>query len=153
MKATREEIANAFHVPLAFLTTETNLANLQAAEHQHLAKAIAPRVQRRDEKLNEQLVPLFDPSGRLFLASDDPVPANRAERLQQQETDLKYGVVTINEIRQERGLAPVDWGHSPWLPLHWAPSDFNRDALMVNGGRNRQEPAVRNQEPGTNHDV
>jgi len=138
MKATKEDICNAFHVPLAFLTADTNLANLQAAEHQHLAKAIAPRLQRRDEKLNEQLVPLFDPTGRLFLASDDPVPANREERRQQQETDLKYGVVTINEIRQERGLPPVPWGETPWLPLHWAPSDFHRDDLMVNGGRNRQ---------------
>src|SRR5262249_33467976 len=51
---------NAFHVPLSFLTSETNLANLQAAEHQHLAKAIAPRLQRRDQKLNEQLVPFYD---------------------------------------------------------------------------------------------
>src|SRR5262245_52376390 len=57
-------------VPLPFITSQPTLANLQAAEHQHLAKAIAPRLQRRDEKLNEQLVPLFDPSGRLFLASD-----------------------------------------------------------------------------------
>jgi len=30
--ATREDIANAFHIPLAFLTSETNLANLQAAQ-------------------------------------------------------------------------------------------------------------------------
>ena len=50
------------------------LANLQAAEYQHMAKAITPRLQRRDEKLNEQLIPLYDPSGRLFLASQDPVP-------------------------------------------------------------------------------
>jgi phage portal protein BeeE len=137
MRATREDICNAFHVPLAFLTSETNLANLQAAEHQHLAKAIAPRLQRRDEKLNEQLVPLFDPTGRLFLASDDPVPANREERLKQQEADLKFGVVTINEVRQERGLPPVEWGHTPWLPLHWAPSDYQRADLMADAGRNR----------------
>jgi hypothetical protein len=32
--ATKEEIANVFGVPLALLTTETNLANLQAALHQ-----------------------------------------------------------------------------------------------------------------------
>jgi len=137
MRATREDICNAFHVPLAFLTSETNLANLQAADHQHLAKAVAPRLQRRDEKLNEQLVPLFDPTGRLFLASDDPVPANREERLKQQEADLKFGVVTINEVRQERGLPPVEWGQTPWLPLHWAPSDYQRSDLMADAGRNR----------------
>jgi HK97 family phage portal protein len=139
MRATKEDICNAFHVPLAFLTSETNLANLQAAEHQHLAQAIAPRLQRRDEKLNEQLVPLFDPSGRLFLASDDPVPLNREQHRLQQEADLRYGVVTINEVRQERGLPPVDWGRTPWLPLQWAPSDYDRARMSANTGRNRRD--------------
>lgn len=113
VKAVKEDIANAFHVPLAFLTSDTNLANLQAAEHQHLARAVAPRLKRRDEKINEQLIPLFDPSGRLFVASDDPVPANAADRRQQQELDLKYGVMTVNEVRAERGLPPVEWGDVP----------------------------------------
>jgi hypothetical protein len=31
MGKTKEDIANAFHVPLAFLSTQTNLANVQAA--------------------------------------------------------------------------------------------------------------------------
>ncbi len=31
VQATKEDIANAFHIPIAFLTTQTNLANLQAA--------------------------------------------------------------------------------------------------------------------------
>ncbi len=138
MKATKEDIANAFHVPLSFLTSSTNLANLQAAEHQHQAKAITPRLRRRDEKLNEQLLPLFDPSGRLFVASDDPVPANRLELIQQQESDLKFGIVTINEVRMDRGLPPVPWGDLPWLPLQWAPTDYDRIAQMPDTGRNRK---------------
>jgi HK97 family phage portal protein len=113
MKVTKEDIANAFHVPLSFLTSETNLANLQAADHQHLSKAIAPRLTRRDEKLNEVLVPLYDPSGRLFLSSDDTVPANLDLVFRERELDLKYGVRTINEIRGERGLPPVRWGDEP----------------------------------------
>jgi HK97 family phage portal protein len=124
--ATKEDIANAFHVPLAFLTTKTNLANLQAAEHQHMAKAIFPRLQRRDQKLNEQLLPLYDPSGRLFVASEDPIPYNQELGFQQQELDLKYGILTINEVRQDRGLPPVEWGDTPWLPVNWAPSDGPR---------------------------
>ena len=71
--ATRDDIANAFGIPLAFLTKETNLANLRAAERQHLAKAIRPRLRRRDEKLNEQLLPRFDKSQKLFLATPDPL--------------------------------------------------------------------------------
>lgn len=108
--ASREEIANAFGVPLAFLTTQTNLANLQAAERQHAALTIRPRLRRRDEKLNEQLMPLYDPTGRLFLASDDPVPSDREWLLRQQESDLRLGVRSINEVRAERGLPPVPWG-------------------------------------------
>jgi len=46
---------------------------LRAAERQHLAKAIRPRLRRRDEKLNEQLLPRFDPTSRLFLATPDPL--------------------------------------------------------------------------------
>jgi len=127
-------------VPLAFLTSETNLANLQAAEHQHMAKAITPRLHRRDEKLNEQLVPLFDPTGRLFLASEDPVPINRELSTKERELNLKYGVVTINEVRGEQGLPAVPWGDVPWLPLQWAPSDYERRAdAAPHTGRNRPD--------------
>jgi HK97 family phage portal protein len=138
LKATKEDVCNAFHVPLSFLTSETNLANLQAAEHQHMAKAISPRLRRRDEKLNEQLLPLFDPSGRLFLASEDPVPVNREMSAKERELDLKFGVVTINEVRGAQGLLPVPWGDVPWLPLNWDRTDAPRRPEMPDTGRNRR---------------
>ncbi len=128
LAATKEDIANAFHVPIAYLTKETNLANLQAADVQHLSKCIHPRLTRRDEKLNEQLVPLYDPTGRLFLASEDPTPVDQDLTIKQQENDLKYGVVSINEVRGERGLPPVPWGDVPWLPDRWLPTDQPRAA-------------------------
>ena len=113
MKATKEDIANAFHVPLPFLSGDTNLANLQAADHLHKTLAIVPRLRRRDEKINEQLIPLYDPSGRLFVASDDPTPANQDFVLRQEQADVRNGVRTINEVRAGRGLAPVAWGDAP----------------------------------------
>ncbi|HTU90073.1 MAG TPA: phage portal protein [Gemmataceae bacterium] len=137
MKATKEDIANAFHVPVAFLSTETNLANLQASQSQHMSLAISPRLERRDEKLNAQLLPLYDPTGRLFLASEDPVPVDQNLQVQQQIADLKYGVVSINEIRSERGLPPVSWGEVPWLPLQWERTDMPRQFEMPQTGRNR----------------
>jgi HK97 family phage portal protein len=144
MGKTKEDICNAFHVPIAFFTTQTNLANLQASERLHMSKAIGPRLTRRDEKLNEQLVPLFDPSGRLFLASEDPVPVDAEQSVAQEQLDLKYGIVTINELRGERGLPPVEWGDKPWLPLLWAPTDLPERALYApaegkpNVGRRRR---------------
>jgi HK97 family phage portal protein len=113
LRTTREQICNAFHVPLAYLSTETNLANLQAAEQQHLARAIVPRLRRRDEKLNEQLIPLYDPTGRLFLASDDPTPNNRELTLREREMLLKYGVLSADEMRATLGLPPRPAPASP----------------------------------------
>jgi HK97 family phage portal protein len=109
-RATKEDICNAFGVPMAFLTSQTNLANLQAAQQQHLAQGIRPRLRRRDEKLNEQLVPLFDPSGRLFLATEEPAPGDRAQWIREREVLLRHGVMTINEVRSEAGLPAVAWG-------------------------------------------
>jgi HK97 family phage portal protein len=138
LKATKEDICNAFHVPIAFLSSQTNLANLQASERLHMDKAIDPRLRRRDEKLNEQLIPLYDPTGRLFLASEDPVPVDQDAGIAQQQLDLKFGVVTINELRGERGLPPVPWGDTPWLPLNWAPSNYERRPEEAPAsGRNR----------------
>jgi hypothetical protein len=108
------------------MTTNTNLANLQAAERQHRSNAIHPRLRRRDEKLNEQLVPWFDPTGRLFLASEDPTPMDPESGWQQQKIDLEFGVRTINEMRREEGLEPVPWGDEPWLPLNVAPVSHRR---------------------------
>jgi HK97 family phage portal protein len=121
MGKTKEDIANAFHVPLAFLSTNTNLANLQAAEYQHMSKCINPRLQRRDEKLNEQLVPKFDPTGRLFLASEDPSPLDPEEVWQTYKVNMQFGVVTINEARDQWGLPWVPWGDRPYSPVR--PSD------------------------------
>jgi hypothetical protein len=77
---------------------------MQAADHLHKTLAIRPRLVRRDEKLNEQLIPLYDPSGRLFLASDDPTPAQHEANLKEREMLLKYGVMTVDEMRREMGL-------------------------------------------------
>jgi hypothetical protein len=138
MGATKELIANAFHCPIAFFTTQTSLANLMASQMQHMDQAVSPRLERRDEKLNAQLVPLYDPTGRLFLASEDPVPVDQNLTVTQQQTDMKYGVVTMNEVRSERGLPPVPWGDVPWLPLNWDRTDALRAAVEPGTGRNRR---------------
>ena len=115
--ATKELIANAFGVPIALLTRDTNMANLVAALKQHAVLAIRPRLRRRDEKLNEQLVPRFDPAGRLFFESADPIRSDPEIRRQEEESDLRFGVRTINEVRAARGLQPVEWGDKPFTPL------------------------------------
>src|SRR3989440_556078 len=73
-KAIKTDIANVFGVPDAKL--ERNAANLAAArtaDYAHEKDAGLPRCCRNEETLNARLVPMFDDSGRLFVAYDSPV--------------------------------------------------------------------------------
>lgn len=123
---TTMHIMNAFHIPPAFMTTDTNMANLYASRLLHADKAIGPRIKRRDETINAQLIPMYDPSGRLFVDSGDATPQDPQIVIAQQEFDLKYGVRSINEIRSDEGLPPAPWGDVPWVPGMWAPMDQPR---------------------------
>lgn len=123
---TKEDIANAYDVPFSLVSGDANESNLNASRSQHAEYGIKPRLKRRDEAMNRWLVPLFDPSGRLFVLSDDPSPETVDQTAKREEQDLQKGVRTINEVRAVRGLGPVAWGDTPWLPLDWAPSDFVR---------------------------
>ena len=65
---------------------------------------------------------------------------------------MKYGVVTINEVRSERGLPPVPWGDVPWLPQRWLPTDVPRSqpgdkppAASGNYGAEDDDPVVDDQ--------
>jgi hypothetical protein len=133
IRATMEDICNAFHVPIATMTTNVNMANLQAADMQHMKNAIHPRLQRRDEKLNEQLMPLYDPTGRLFVASEDPTPQDPETVWQQAQVDARYGIRTINEFCELIGLDPVPWGNEAWLPTNLAPASQPRTAAKPQG--------------------
>jgi hypothetical protein len=99
-------------VPSPFLTTETNLANVQAAKNLHDTLTVGPRVRRRDEKLNKQLVPGFDSMGRSYFRSHDPAGGNQDFLLRRKEQDLKYGVRSINQVRSDRGLETVPGARS-----------------------------------------
>jgi HK97 family phage portal protein len=154
MGATKEDIANAFHTPIAFLTANTNMANLFASRFLHAITAIGPRLERRDERLNAQLIPLYDDTGRLFLDSGDPTPVDPSVMVAQGERDLKYGVRSINEVRADDGYPPVPWGEVPWLPLQWERTDMPRASEAQHTGRNRPPgPAPTGGGPDTNENV
>ncbi|MFO0929148.1 MAG: phage portal protein [Gemmataceae bacterium] len=117
LRATKEDICNAFGVPVAFLTSQTNLANLQAAEQQHLAQTIRPRLLAwRDEKLNEQLVPRYDPTGRLFLAmATTRLPGNRELLLLRSPRRVPSARRADDQARSAptRACRPSHWGDEP----------------------------------------
>lgn len=115
-QASLEQIARAFDVPLSMLNRDSNRASAEQGRAQHASEAVAPRLARIADRLNQSLVPLFDPSGRLFLRFDDPVKESVELRLRTRAMNLRLGFTTINEERAEEGYPPVPWGDQPFRP-------------------------------------
>jgi len=116
-KAIKTDICNVFAVPDAKL--ERNAANLsgaKTADYAHKTDAGLPRCRRMEETLNSRLVRMFDPTGRLFVAYDSPVPEDEIFVLEQQRVASQTGAITRNEIRASVGLDPVPWGDLPLVP-------------------------------------
>jgi len=110
----------AFDIPPGALRTkDVNLANAQVADERHAKNGILPRCERFSEKMNEKVLPLFDE--KLFCAFDDPVPQNRELLLKEQTERVKAGVMTINEVRAEEGLEPIDGGDVPYIDSRLIP--------------------------------
>ena len=128
-KAVLEEIAAIFGVPLSKLTTENvNRANAEAGDYSYMKDTILPRLRKFEQKLNEQLLPMYD--DRLFCAYDNPVPEDKEFRLKQIESLLKTGYSVINEQRKIDGLEPVEWGDIPLIPMGVAPLGTQAAALQ-----------------------
>jgi len=103
-----KEISGAFNIPYSILdTSDTKKATSELAEYWYSKNAILPRITRIQEKLNEKLVPLYDPSGRMFLLYDDPVPENRELVLKENTEYVKNGIMSVNEVRLKMGLAAL----------------------------------------------
>ncbi len=119
-KINRTEIAAVFGVPMSLLTAE----DIKAAPVMgqvvggtaYARRSIRPRCIRIEQKMNEQLLPLYDP--KLFVAFDNPVPEDKAAALLEREKNIEMGYTTINEERAEDNREPVEWGEMPWLPAN-----------------------------------
>ncbi len=107
-RETLRRLALAFGVPEALLSKDATYANMQASETLYARQTILPRVLILEQKLNEMLTPRF--GKQLFLAADNPVPADEAFNLQKAQMAIKAGVLTREEIRRLAGfdaLPPV----------------------------------------------
>ena len=117
---TKEDIANAFGVPMSLLQTkDVNRANAEAGHYQLARNAILPRCRRLEQRLTQRFAMLFDP--RLFLAFDDPVPESRELALAERSASLANGLISINEGRQECGREPIPEGDVHLVPSSQVP--------------------------------
>ena len=134
-KPTVEEMAAIFGIPLFKLTGEgVDKLNAQLADYSYQRDTIRPLLKNIEQKLNEQLTPLYDP--KLFLVFENNIPDDQAFRLKE-HGDLVDKVLTKNEVRQARGLPPVEGGDLLYVPANsiaiGATPDPNKGKVSISG--------------------
>ena len=101
----RTSITNAFGVHENFISVENaNRASSETSIEIYYRFTILPKLRRIQECLNTSLVKLYDDN--LFCSFEDPTPENFDAVIKKETADLKLGIVTVNEIREQRGLEP-----------------------------------------------
>lgn len=109
----RDKIFAAFGVPKAILglAEEVQRGNVESSEYIFKVYTIKPIVDNFIEFLNNKIAPLYDPTGKLYFSYDNFIPENEELKLKEREVALaKQPYKTVNEVRAEVGLPPIDGG-------------------------------------------
>lgn len=110
-----EKMASAWGVPLSKVITENvNKSNAEAGQTDLLRDGVEPRLTRRDQKINEQLMPMFGPG--LFIAHVNTVPEDKEFRLKERNQNIRGGSSTVNQERVKDGEEPIDGGDILYQP-------------------------------------
>ena len=115
-----EEVARVFDVPKILLQDleRSTYENVNAAERIFWRNTIIPQLRFFEAELNEMLVPQFGDES-LFVEFDlsqiEAIQEDANAMALRQQNDVVKGIVTINEVRQERNLPPVPWGDAFWI--------------------------------------
>lgn len=129
LQLTLRQVANALGpIPVTLLNDHANATLTNAREHKLLLweHALMPDSGAKAEEIVEQLFPMFPTGQRPGHAEYDysKVPALKeasAAAWLQERQELEVGAKTINEWRKSKGLAPVAWGDTPFMPVNKAP--------------------------------
>lgn len=146
----RDEIMAMFRVPKTVLgiTDDVNRANAEATDYVFAKRVVEPEIRFIIDKLNEFYLPMFGlDQDEYFFDYDDPVPENTELDIKRRESGLKYGYYTINEVRAEDGLEPVEWGDEPILDSKmWPLEDLGYKEPVPFGDNQDQEDDEQDEE-------
>jgi len=118
-KVTKNEIGTAFGVPGIFLgdMESVDYSNALIQERILYSNTICPRADRLADRITLFLLPLLGLKGlefRFDYTGIEALQANKLERAQIDEIQVRTGALTINEIRERDGLKKVKWGDAWW---------------------------------------
>jgi HK97 family phage portal protein len=122
-KYARDKIMAMFRVPKAVIaqTEGVNFASAKTSIYTFSRFTIKPKMERIVQQLNEFYLPMFNDTENMFLDYESPVPTDREEENARYENALKNGWMTVNEVRAEQGLEPLEGFDVPYLPLNLYP--------------------------------
>jgi HK97 family phage portal protein len=120
---TRDEILSILRVPktIVAITDDVNRANAETSDYVFAERTIKPKLRRYVDMLNIRYLPLFKGTSDMFFQYDDPTPENRELSLAEDTQLVNAGILTINEIREKRGLVAVQNGDVPMVNASLVP--------------------------------
>lgn len=108
----RDKILSGFGVPKSVvgIVEDVNRANAEASLYAFMMFTIDPKMKQIVAYLDEMLLPAFGLTGYYF-TYDNIIPDNEDLKLRKYQTGLAgQSYMTINEVRADEGLAPIENG-------------------------------------------
>jgi len=118
-KLTKEEIFNAFGLPLGLFDKESNRANSEMASYTYMRDTISPRHRRQEQKINEQLLPRYDQN--IFCAYENCIPEDKEFKQKTRVENVNAGIISRNEARKEDGLEDIEGADDLYINSNLVP--------------------------------
>lgn len=113
------------NIPIMTLRGDAPKAGLEGMTQEEKMKALEPIISEWENKINNEVIPdvLQIPLDEVDVKYELELynQAEDAKMREMQRADAQAGILTVNEIRAERGLDPVSWGDTPqnmFMPLN-----------------------------------
>ena len=108
----RDACLEHFGVPreIMGITESSNRATSEAAQYIYAQTVLTPEIRTREQAINEQLLPAFDPDGTLVWRFDAIVPRNEEFDKAKALEGWNSGLFTKNESRELMGMDAVEGG-------------------------------------------
>jgi hypothetical protein len=150
----RNCMCSIFGQPPTYYTTDTNLANLQAADEQFARNGVEPRCDCIAGILTG-MVRKWDP--RLFFKFDPAIQEDDESKEKVVTMRLASGRTTINQENEEDRWPAVAWGDEPWLPGTMKQPSMITEAHeqgmeQIQAGIKQGDAAVKQADKGLEHD-
>ena len=120
-RMTREDVLTVFNIPpiMVGVFDEANYSNAKEQRRIFWVDCVVPRLRKIESILNESLCPLY--GADIFVEHDlkgiEDLAEDAVRRAQADNYNTTGGILTINEVREQRSLPPVPWGDAWWAPF------------------------------------